>query len=91
MSSLQGYVKATYSEVLQAFGEPTYAIPSADGKVDTEWEMFDEEAGQVTLYDWKCYGHIARDGQPYRWHIGGDSRKAVEVVSNRLNRNAWHA
>tara|TARA_R100000951_G_scaffold83953_1_gene71710 strand:+ start:350 stop:625 length:276 start_codon:yes stop_codon:yes gene_type:complete len=90
MTSLQGYVTATYSELTEALGYPTFDGPSADGKVDTEWELFDEEVGQVTVYDWKCYGHVARDGEPYRWHIGGTNRWAVEFVSNLLNRDATY-
>ena len=91
MSSLQGYVEASYDEIVQVLGHPTFDGPSADGKVDTEWELFDEEVGQVTLYDWKCYGHIARDSESYRWHIGGTSRWAVEFVSNLLNKDATYA
>ena len=91
MTSLQGYVTATFDELTAVLGRPTYDGPSADGKVDTEWELFDEEGGQVTVYDWKTTCGAARGGEPYRWHIGGTNRWAVEFVSNLLNKDADYA
>ena len=91
MTSLQGYVTATFDELTDVLGYPSYDGPSADGKIDTEWELFDEEGGQVTVYDWKCYGHVARGGHPYRWHIGGTNRWAVEFVCDLLNKEATYA
>lgn len=92
MTSLQGYVKATYDEIVKVFGEPTYMQPSGDGKVDTEWEIVEDDT-TVTIYDWKEYdfGTTSRSGKPYRWHIGGSNRQAVSLVSNRLNKVAHYA
>lgn len=101
MTSLQGYIKASYDELVEEFGSPDYFVSRglscdtslSDDKVETEWELYDDEHGMVTIYDWKEYdgGATSRSGQLYRWHIGGANRKAVELVSNRLNRNAWYA
>ncbi len=82
MTSLQGYVVATYNELVAVLGQPTDEYPSADGKVDTEWELTDNEGCPVTLYDWKCYGQVARGDDMYRWHVGGTNRWAVEFFSN---------
>ena len=38
-TSLQGHVTATFQELVEAFGAPTYSEPSGDGKVNTEWEL----------------------------------------------------
>lgn len=88
MTSLQGYVSATYNEIVEVFGVPTYDTPSGDDKVNTEWEMYDEYAGPVRIYDWKDYdgGELSRSGQPYRWHIGGNSQRACDFIANRLNK-----
>jgi hypothetical protein len=93
MTSLQGYVKATYDQLVEVFGEPDYLEPSADGKVDTEWYWVDEQYGPVTVYDWKQFdgGATSRSGNPYRWHIGGSNRSAVDVVANALNKLAHYA
>ena len=97
MTSLQGYVKATYDELVEVFGEPTFQCSwdyqtGGDGKVETEWE-FTEDDTPVTIYDWKEYdnGSRSRSGFAYRWHIGGRSREAVDIVSNRLNKVAHYA
>ena len=92
MTSLQGYVKASFDELVEVFGQPTYAEPSGDGKVETEWEMVEGET-VFTIYDWKEYdnGARSRSGLAYRWHIGGRSREAVDFVANRLNRIAHYA
>lgn len=98
MTAFQGSVEAYYSDLVKVFGHPTYDTPSADEKVSTEWclKFFDPTWNKevvATIYDWKEYdgGATSRSGQMYRWHIGGANRKAVELVSNRLNRNAWYA
>ena len=93
MTSLQGYVVATYDEIVAALGEPDYKSPGPDteywseDKVETEWEWVDEDYGKITIYDWKQYdgGRTSRSGMPYRWHIGGSNYHAVDVVMNRLD------
>ena len=89
MSSLQGYVEADYNTLVEVFGEPHYSDPSADEKVNTEWELrfevedFGEtETVYATIYDWKDYdgGMRSRSGEQYRWHIGGFNWRAQEAV-----------
>lgn len=97
MSSLQGYVKASYDEIVEVFGDPTFQCSwdlqtGGDGKVETEWE-FKEDDTWIRIYDWKQYdnGSRSRSGLAYRWHIGGTSREAVTIVSNRLDKVAHYA
>ena len=96
MTSLQGYVKASYDEIIEVFGEPSFQcswdLQVGDGKVETEWELTVDDTN-VTIYDWKEYdnGSRSRSGTSYRWHIGGTSREAVTIVSNRLNKDATYA
>jgi hypothetical protein len=61
-TSLQGYLKASYEELVKVFGEPQCTTPSGDGKVDVEWDMniLDED-------------HNAIRNPDYIWHIGGTS------------------
>jgi hypothetical protein len=79
-TSLQGYITASYEDLVKVFGEPQYDTPSGDGKVDVEWEMniLDEDHNAIrpfTIYNWKDYdaGRTARSTPNYRWHIGGTS------------------
>ena len=38
-TSLQGYLQASYDDLVQVFGNPQCTETSGDGKVDTEWEL----------------------------------------------------
>ena len=84
------YLKATYDDLVKAFGEPTYYEPSDDGKVTTEWtlefETTDNENPYVTatIYDWKTYdASICRKGI-FNWHVGGFSYDAFDAVKAYL-------
>lgn len=90
MTSLQGHIEATYFELCEIFGEPTYLEPSGDGKINTEWEFngynwYGEET-PITIYDWKDYdgGVVSRSGEVYNWHIGGTESCAVEIVNAKV-------
>jgi hypothetical protein len=79
-TSLQGYINASYDDLVLAFGKPTYDETSADNKVDIEWclkifENDDEDGINVTIYNWKDYdgGKRATVESDYEWHIGGHS------------------
>ena len=78
-TSLQGYIKTTYDDLVEVFGEPRYT--GGDDKVTTEWDLefeVDDEYVVATIYDWKL------DETPfdeYRWHIGGHFAFAADVVT----------
>ena len=88
-SCLQGYMTATYDELVDKFGEP-YKAEQEGGfdKVWTEWNlMFDTDEGLVyaTIYDWKENGpYVAREANSYRWHVGGFDYEAEEAVQTAL-------
>lgn len=87
--SLVGTIEATYEELIEAFGEPTYKEPSGDGKVSTEWTLeFDYHGKYVvaTIYDWKMYdnGTACRSGEKFEWHVGGFNYEALELVEEEL-------
>jgi hypothetical protein len=75
-SSLSGYVEATYHELEQVFGAPTYADENPDDKVQTEWCL--RLNGVIaTIYNWKT---AQTPRGLYRWHVGGFGRGEVEMV-----------
>ena len=90
-TSLQGYVTATYAELVAKFGEPTF---TNGDKVTAEWVLDfkvvkdgeeDFDYVTATIYDWKRY----EEGAPvlnevYEWHIGGYSETAVSRVQETL-------
>lgn len=92
---LQGYVTATYDEIVEVFGEPSFKIDAPVGsgeedKVETEWEIIGKDYFgneiPVTIYDWKCYdcGTTSRSGKPFEWHIGGTSKHAEQFVIEKM-------
>ena len=89
MTSLQGKFRATYQELINVFGEPTWTEPSADDKVNTEWEFNDDEIGPITIYDWKDYdgGARSRSGESYEWHVGGKCLMALFYVNDKMEQS----
>jgi len=85
----QGYMWASYYELVKAFGEPL----EGDGyKTRAEWVLTftvptDEpdapEEIIATIYDWKKYDEAVRDVR--EWNIGGRGIGAVDAVVDYLN------
>ena len=79
-TSLQGYIKTNYNDLVEVFGEPRYTS-SGDDKVTAEWNLefeVDDEYVTATIYDWKLGETPFVE---YDWHIGGFSTEAADVVS----------
>lgn len=83
MTSLQGYVHATFDQLSALF--PVDTQGSADDKVSTEF-IVEGENGPIYLYDWKEYdgGYACRSPVGYDWHVGGRSSSDVEFVRSLL-------
>lgn len=81
-TSLQGYVKAEYAELVALFGKPT----KGDGyKVDAEWMIQFNGGAFATIYNWKNGpGYCGADGlrmeQIKEWHVGGMSKDSADQV-----------
>tara|TARA_A100001011_G_scaffold396794_1_gene495834 strand:- start:2562 stop:2918 length:357 start_codon:yes stop_codon:yes gene_type:complete len=92
-SCLQGYVNATYDELVSKLGSPG---PSFDGyKSDAEWHIEFEDGSVATIYNWKDgFNYCGENGTPIEnikeWHIGGNT-KSVEGWVNDLIHSSWPA
>ena len=82
-TSFMGYVKTTYADLVEKFGEPTYTYGD---KTTVEWVLEFETDGELivaTIYDYKMletpYGE-------FNWHVGGFSIDAVYAVETVLGR-----
>lgn len=75
---LQDYMVASYSDLVEVFGEPTYEDDTRHEKVNFEWVLTDGE-NVVTIYNWKDYdgGTTAMSSTDYEWHIGGRSKMSA--------------
>ena len=85
-TSLQGYITATRSALIETFGMPDFMADEVGfEKVTTEWIIKFENGIVATIYDWKRY----EEGAPalsevYDWHIGGNNDLAVSQVRSVL-------
>ena len=86
---LQGYVKATYEQLLKTFGEPH--DPNGDNyKTDVEWAFEFADGTIATLYNWKNGKNYLGEAEGlelndiYEWHVGGFSEKAVAKLLEKL-------
>lgn len=81
---LQGHIDVTHSDLVSAFGPPTY-LGSGDGKTQCEWDL-KINGVMVTIYDYKNYRAPERIRD---WHIGGTSPDVVDMVRESLA--AWRS
>lgn len=85
-SSLKGYIKTTYQDLVKCFGEPS---SEGDGgyKVSFEWAIEFSDGTYATIYDWKLSQSERSDvrrGRIYEFHIGGFTSDAVERVHEAM-------
>jgi hypothetical protein len=79
-TSLQGYIEASYQDIVDSLGQPN--SPVDEYKVDVGW-AFKLGDTVFTIYNWKNgYNYCGdRDGVPVgsmnHWHVGGFSEEAV--------------
>ena len=97
-TSYQGELTATYSELCEVFGKPTYTDADPYEKVNAEWSVdvviedpwpvWDETetCNEVfTIYNWKTEGIPT---EKYKWHIGGRNGSGVVVeIANTIFKN----
>lgn len=80
-TSLQGYIRATYAELVERFGQPE----GGGDKTTVEWMLKFEDGTVATIYDWKEYETPTYE---YDWHIGGKSKAAVSAVKSTFRQGA---
>jgi uncharacterized protein len=78
-SSLQGTVLATYSQLVELFGEPE---PDADPKVCVSWDVQFDDSTIATLYLWK---EPSIPADMHEWNVGGHSLRAVTCIREALS------
>ena len=86
---LQGYIKASYEQLVKTFGEPH--DPDGDNyKTDVEWALEFADGTIASLYNWKNGKNYLGEAEGlelndiYEWHVGGFSEKAVAKLLEKL-------
>lgn len=83
----QGYIRATYAELVAALGEPN-ALSDGE-KTDAEWAFRTEGGVVATLYNWKNGPNFTGLGcveDIEEWNIGGFGQDAVVLINALLGR-----
>ena len=86
-TSLQGYINATYSQLLEVLGKPTYDDPSGDDKVQVEWVV--EFGGNIfTIYDWKTGSREYTENELMEFNVGGtiSASDFISAVESKINK-----
>ena len=86
-TSLQGYINATYSQLLETLGKPTYDEPSGDDKVQVEWVV--EFKGNIfTIYDWKTGSREYTENELMKFNVGGTTPATdfIQEVESQINK-----
>jgi hypothetical protein len=81
LTSLQGYVRATYQELVDKLGEPHNVIID---KSNASWTLESSDGTVATIYDWK---NSTLPREEYDWHIGGFGRSALVLVAFFLTKS----
>ena len=85
-SSLIGYVKCSYQELIDSFGEPMKIdLSTSDGKTDVEWDIEFQDGTYLHIYNWKNgKNYLGDDGlevdQITEWNVGGHSKKDLDKL-----------
>jgi len=78
-TNFQGYITTTYGALVDRLGPSREG--SADQKTTADWVLKFEDGTVATIYDWKL---SSTPTDPYEWHIGGKSSRAVDLVQEAL-------
>ena len=77
---LQGYVEATYEQMVRAFGLPDNKDIDHD-KVTNSWTITIDGL-LCTIYDYKMN---LNTGEIENWHIGGHAKACLQMVQESLD------
>jgi hypothetical protein len=84
----------TYYELVEILGQPTFASPSSDEKVQKEW-VIELNENIYTLYDWCIYDEDYTINNLTEWNIGGftsiDTDELINYLQDAKTKNLHRA
>ena len=83
-TSLVGYAQTTYAHLIACFGPPH---EREGDKITVSWGFRCADGTLFTVYDWK---ESATPLGLYRWHIGGNTLKALEAFTAQTGVEAFN-
>jgi hypothetical protein len=84
-TSLKGYTKATYKQLVATLGEPTFSDASLDDKTQVEW-VVKFRNNYFTIYDWKTFDREYTMNELTVFHVGGkvDALNFIIALENKI-------
>jgi hypothetical protein len=84
-TSLKGYTKATYKQLVATLGEPTFNEASLDDKTQVEW-VVKFRNNYFTIYDWKTFDREYTMNELTIFHVGGkvDALDFIIALENKI-------
>ena len=84
-TSLKGYTKATYKQLVATLGEPTFSDASLDDKTQVEW-VVKFRNNYFTIYDWKTFDREYTINELTVFHVGGkvDALDFIIALENKI-------
>lgn len=84
-SSLRGYINASYSDLVEAFGEPK--SDTDEYKTDVEWILVFNDDVVATIYNYKdgknyCGANGLNVEDIREWHVGGKGFNTVMALDD---------
>ena len=77
--SLKGYIHASYYELLDLLGEPTFKTKGGY-KINFEWVV--SYKGRIYyVYDWKVYASESLTEPKFKWNVGSDKSAANFILA----------
>lgn len=70
-----------YTQLVAAFGQPTFTELHSGGKVRKEWVIQDNSTGEVfSIYDWKTESEDYTKVWLQEWNVGGKTKTSKFVT-----------
>lgn len=85
-TSLQGYIRADYDQLVKVFGKPVIGPDADEDKITCEWQLEYEDGTVATIYDYKLR---STPYHMYEWHIGGYNTEVVHRVHKTFSEAAY--
>jgi len=70
--SLKGYIHASYYELVDILGEPTFNTEGGY-KINFEW-VVKYKGAIYYIYDWKVYANESLTKPNFKWNVGTEGR-----------------
>jgi len=81
-TTFEGYVKSSYAQLVELFGEPTINDPKS--RVKGEWNVVFDDKTVVSIYD---YMETSMPTWPYNYRVAATHARGLNYVQKIVGKN----